>query len=199
MQYFDTLPKFIYTDENGVSSVRTNLLARARIIPENLKNPLLYYTYDVQDGDTPEIIAYKYYGDSNRYWIVLFANEIVDPQWNWPLNRNQFDKYLSDKYGTQNIYSTIHHYEKVITQTEQTTGTVTIENITIDQSDYNTLMETKTTYSLPTGSVTVQITKRAVSVYDYENDLNESKRTIRILNSRYVDEIESEFKKLMSK
>ncbi len=76
MQYFDTLPKIIQTDNVGISRVFTNLLARASIIPDVLKNPLVYYSYDIQEGDTPETIAYKYYGDSYRYWIVLFANEL---------------------------------------------------------------------------------------------------------------------------
>ena len=72
MQYFDSLPKIVHTDQNGNSTIRTNLMARVSIIPENLKNPLLYYQYDIQEGDTPEIVAHKYYNDMYRYWIVLF-------------------------------------------------------------------------------------------------------------------------------
>jgi hypothetical protein len=75
MQYFDSLPKAIKT-KDGVSILMTDLMARCSIIPEILKNPMLYYEYTIQDGDTPEIVAYKYYGDSYRYWIVLFANQI---------------------------------------------------------------------------------------------------------------------------
>jgi hypothetical protein len=67
----------------------------------------LYYTYDIQEGDTPEIIAHKYYGDSYRYWIVLFANELLDPQWDWPMTYKMFEQYLADKYPSTNIYSEI--------------------------------------------------------------------------------------------
>lgn len=199
MQYFNTLPKIIFTDETGNSSVRVNLMARARVIPEILKNPVLYYTYDIQESDTPEIIAFKYYGDSYRYWIVLFANEILDPQWSWPLSNIQFNAYLQEKYGAVNIYSTVHHYEKVITQIDSVTDTTTISNIQIDQSTYNSLVETTNVYTLPTGSVTVKVTKKALSIFDYENELNESKRNIKILNAAYVPQLESEFKNLMRK
>lgn len=199
MQYFNTLPKLIYTDENGTSSLRVNLLARARIIPELLKNPLVYYTYDIQEGDTPEIIAYKYYGDSYLYWVVLLANEIIDPQWEWPLNGNQFMSYLQEKYGEQNIYSEIHHYEKIITQFDETTKITTTTNITIDEDTYNSLVETSNTYTLPTGPVSVAVKKKAVTVYEYESLLNESKRNIKILNSLYVDQLQTEFRNLMSK
>ena len=63
MQYFNTLPKVIYTT-NGVSNIYTNLMSRVSVVPSFLKNPAIYYQYDIQETDTPEIIAAKYYGDS---------------------------------------------------------------------------------------------------------------------------------------
>lgn len=198
MQYFDTLPKIIQTNPQGNSIVLTNLLARASIISDLLKNPVMYYTYDIQDGDTPEIIAYKYYGDMYRYWIVLFANQILDPQWQWPMNRNVFDAYITEKYPSINVYNTVHSYEKIITQYEINTNTTTEKRIQITEQDYNTLIEKTDTYSFSTGSVKVTVSKRIVSIYDYENELNESNRNIRILRSLYVDQIESQFKSLMA-
>ena len=196
MQYFDTLPKIIYTDENGTSSIRTNLLARVNILPSILKDPVLYYQYDIQESDTPEIIAHKYYGDSYRYWIVLFANQLLDPQWDWPMTGQVFNDYVNKKYPNENVYTTIHHYEKVITQTNM--DTITTSNIEIDEAIYNSLVPSSHTYTLPTGTVTVNIDKKTVSVYEYESGLNESKRTINILNSKYVDQLESQFKKLLN-
>jgi len=198
MQYFDTLPKIIKTDSVGNSVVMTDLLARCSIIPEILTNPMVYYEYNVQDGDTPEIVAYKYYGDSYRYWIVLFANQITDPQWDWPLSSNNFDAYIANKYQTFNPYSTIHHHEKNITQYDVATQTTTTKNIVIDEDTYNSLITGTFTYTLPTGSVTITTEKSAVSYYDYELNLNESKRNIKILNSTYVDELEKQFTDLMS-
>jgi len=198
MQYFDTLPKVIKTDLNRNSVVMTDLMARCSIIPEILKNPMVYYDYDVQDGDTPEIVAYKYYGDSYRYWIVLFANQITDPQWDWPLSSNDFDAYITNKYTSFNPYSTIHHYEKNITQYDAVTQITTTKNIIIDQTAYNSLVVSTNTYALPTGNVTVTIAKSTVSYYDYELNLNESKRSIKILNSAYVDQLEKQFTDLMA-
>ena len=198
MQYFDTLPKVIYT-QNGVSSVYTNLLARVSVIPEILKDPLIYYTYDIQEGDTPEIIAHKYYGDSYRYWIVLFANELLDPQWDWPMTSKVFEQYLAEKYPSINVYSEIEYYEKVITQYDTNTQTTTVNKVRINQNTYNSLPITQTaTYTLPTGPVTITTERNAVSVYDYELDLNESKRNIKILNSIYVNQFEEQFKELLT-
>jgi len=198
MQYFDTLPKVVYT-QNGVASVYTNLLARVSIIPEILKDPLIYYSYDIQEGDTPEIIAHKYYGDSYRYWIVLFANELLDPQWDWPMTSRVFEQYLADKYPSTNIYSEVEYYEKVITQYDVDTQTTTVNRVRIDENVYNGLPITQTaTYTLPTGPVTITTERNAVSIYDYELDLNESKRNIKILNSIYVNQFEEQFKQLLT-
>ena len=198
MQYFDTLPKIIETDNVGVSRVFTNLLARASIIPDVLKNPLVYYSYDIQEGDTPEIIAYKYYGDSYRYWIVLFANELLDPQWSWPMTSTVFDSYMAEKYPSGNTTTTVYSYEKKLTQTDNSTNIVTINTIDVNQTEYNSIIENTETYSIGNSTVTVATTKRIVTIYDYELELNESKRKINILNSVYVEQMESQFKSLMS-
>lgn len=205
MQYFDTLPKIIHTNDNGVSTIMTNLMARVSIMPEILKNPMVYYKYDVQEGDTPEIIAHKYYDDPYRYWIVLFANKMLDPQWDWPLSSLQFNEYVNDKYG-ENL-NDIHHYEKVITKTTRGTDddqTVT-EKFVISIDEYVSLLyshpfgiDVSRSFALPIGYVDITIQPTAVTNYDYELDLNESKRNISILNSKYIEELEKEFKDLMS-
>jgi hypothetical protein len=196
VKYFQTLPKLIVTDPNNNSTLFTNLLARASVIQSLLINPLVYYEYDIQDTDTPEIIAHKYYGTVDRFWLVLFANQIIDPIWDWPLDTYDFNKYVNSKYTTAKL-SEIHHYEKIVTKTDIVTNTVTIENIVIDEYTYDNLLESIDSYDLPTGTVSISITKKAVDNFGYEFDLNESKRTIKIINEIYADQIESEFYKLM--
>jgi hypothetical protein len=200
MKYFKTLPKILLGDSNSNGVLLTNLMARASVIPELLKNPVLYYTYDIQENDTPEIIAHKYYNDVYRYWIVLFVNQITDPQWDWPMPSNVLINYLQKKYdaNTINIYTDTHHYEKTQTQFENNTKTVTINTTTIGYEEYLATVENTATYTLPTGPVTVTTSKRAVSYYTYEDELNESKRSIKLLNNSYIDEFETELKKLMS-
>jgi hypothetical protein len=197
MKYFSTLPKVLYNDNLG-SRVMTNVMARASVIPTLLNDPLVFYTYDVQDGDTPEIVAYKYYGDVYRYWVVLYVNQMLDPQWAWPLSGQNFQAYIDDKYSEIDPYSTVRHYEKIITNFDVATNTTTTETIIIDLNTYNSLTESTTTYNLPTGQTVVTIQKNAISYYTYETNLNESKRSIKLLNKAYVDRFESDFEKVMS-
>jgi hypothetical protein len=198
MKYFQTLPKVIYTDQAGNSKFMTNLMARASLKPTLLNNPVVYYEYDIQDDDTPEIIAHKYYGDVYRYWIVLYVNQILDPQWDWPLKINSFNNYIGDKYPNINVYNTTHHYEKIITQYDVITQTTTLNKLIIDQFTYNNLVESTKTVNFSSGNVTITTSKNVVSLYDYELNLNESKRSIKILNSAYVNQIETEFTNLMA-
>jgi hypothetical protein len=129
----------------------------------------------------------------------LFANELLDPQWDWPMNYATFEQYLADEYSSINIYSEIEYYEKIITQYDVNSQTTYIKKVRIDENTYNSLPVTQTeTYTLPTGPVSVTTERNAVSIYDYELNLNESKRNIRILNANYVDLMETQFKKLMA-
>ena len=197
MQYFNTLPKVVYTDAKGKSQLFTNLMARASVIPSFLKNPILYYDYDIQEGDTPEIIAHKYYGDSYRYWIVLFANQMMDPQWDWPLTSNQFNDYMMSKYPNINTNATHHHYTRTITTYDETTLTTNKNTVIVNDVIYAIGVGVRQ-FSLPTGNVTVTTSKNDVSVYDYEWQLNEDKRNIKLLNSQYVTQFEAELEGLMS-
>lgn len=212
MRYFENLPKIVYNDPiSGHNIILTNLMARASILPSLLNDPSVYYQYDIQEGDTPEIIAHKYYNDIYRYWIVLLINQIVDPQWTWPLTYGQFNAYMQDKYNFPyndpnnpvapvNYYTTIQEYQQITTQFDYNTQTTTVETISIDESTYNTLPEIQiNTYSLPSGLVNVTITKNALKIYDYEQQQNEAKRSIKILNAKYAGQIEKEYKALMKK
>lgn len=198
MSYFAKYPTIITTQPNGASSVMVNLLARTSIIKDLLDNPVLFYKYDIQDGETPEMIAHRYYDDPYYYWLLLYANQINDPQWGWPLDRSSFERYISQKYTSQNPYSTIHHYEKVITQFESSTGTTTEKKITIDEDAYDILTPSKTVYNFPTSTTTITISKRAVTLYQYELEVNESKRTIKVIKKELSDIINTQLEELMA-
>lgn len=196
VKYFQNLPKVVYT-KNGSSILYTNLLARASVRPSILKNPLVYYDYDIQDSDTPEIIAFKYYGDVYRFWMVLLPNNILDPQWDWPMESIVFNNYLEKKYLNVNTKNVLHHYEKTITQRDLNTNRKTTFSIYVDEDTWDNTVESVNLIQTATGQVERTITKKSVSVYDYEEYLNESKRKIKLINSVYAEQIESEITELM--
>lgn len=200
MKYFQNLPKVFYTDYNGNLMVLTNLLARASVVPELLKNPLLYYTYDIKDSDTPESISNKYYGSPDNFWVVMLANQVSNPQWDWPLSSQNFEIYISDKYGSSaNAMTQIHHYEKSLSITDENTGTQNTTIYIIDAEAYANTQQGTQTAILPSGDrITVETKANPVYSYDYEIAENESKRTIRIIDVKFLPVIQEDFKNLMS-
>ena len=208
MLYFNTLPKVLTPDQNGNYILMTNILTRAKLIDELQDNPMLFYKYNIQDGDTPEIVAEKYYDDPYKYWIVLYSNQIMDPIWSWPLNYEQFLTYINNKYATEAVdagktpyeytNTTVYAYQEVITTTDSYSETSTEKIIPLDVGTYNSFMETNNTYTLPSGlTCSVRATKRSVTLYDYEYDLNESRREIKLMDRNYVNQMEEQFKMVM--
>ena len=110
--YFENFPKIAYDfnigDTTKVIAV-TDITENVRFRKEILSNIALYDEYDIIDGETPEIIAEKFYGSAQYHWIVMLANDIYDYRADFPLTQLQLERYVSDKYG--DAADDIHHYE----------------------------------------------------------------------------------------
>jgi len=208
MLYFDTFPLVIASDYKNNAILLTNLMARVQIIPSLLRNPLLFYSYDLKESDRPDILAHKYYDDSNKYWMVLFANEIMDPLYDWPLTSQQFDDYLKNKYSADAggdafvltyTTSTVQEYRKTITTYDSTSLQTTTKTVVVDLTTYNSITTGSITQTFSSGaSVTRTISKTPVSIYDYEMELNEAKQNIKLINSSYSNQLENDLKTLMA-
>jgi hypothetical protein len=94
--FFSTYPKTIINNR-----LITDLTARAAIRQKYSDRLSIYYPYALQEGDTPEIIAAKYYGDPERHWIVMLANDTINPFFDFALDYQVFDRYLNDKYKNE--------------------------------------------------------------------------------------------------
>jgi len=198
MAYFTDFPIALYdltNSSNKSLKLVSNLFVRTRFLPSIENESTVFYKYQISDGDTPEILASKYYGNSNRHWIILLANNITDPTYDWPLTYTNFSSYVESKYGSiATAKTTYHHYEKVVTKTDSVTETITVNKYELDYNTYANLASSSTeTINLKDGN-TVQIvtTKNAVSYYDYEEEQNEAKREIKIINAAYALQIEQE-------
>ena len=169
--YFANFPLIPYDSVgDGNFKVVTNLLKRVAVRAKVRTNTALYDTYDVKDGETPEILADKLYNNSELHWVILLVNDITDRYHQWPQNTNQFIAYINDKYS--NVDAT-HHYE-----ISQVSGDTTIKiDIGTDNTDY------------PTASV--------ITNFEYEEELQDKKRKIRLLDPAYLGAFVAEYEKLM--
>lgn len=220
--YFSYFPSLVYTLDANNSNIQylTNIFARSTFLKNIAENTSAYYRYSVKDSDTPEIIADKLYGNPFRAWIVLLFNNIVNPNYDWPLKSEALDDYIIKKYNQtiDEAKSTIHHYEQEVVQTISINGMVLSRNsstITITDKTFNysngyllnssvptipdtSLVVSTENVSLNNNKVLTIVTKNT-SVSNYTNELNENekKREIKLLNAQYITAVENEFKKLM--
>lgn len=122
--YFQKFPQTIYTlDDRKSIQVVTNILHRV-IIKAGIKDNLsLFDEYDIVDGETPEIVAHKFYNNAGYHWLILHMNDIIDPRFDWPLSTRMLNLYIQSKYtGAFNI----HHYED--TRTNVVNGRIIIRS-----------------------------------------------------------------------
>ena len=109
MSYFNIFPKILYDlKKDGNDVLTVDFFRRLKIRSKVLNEAILYDLYDVQEGDTPESIAFKHFGDSKLHWVILLTNNINDRYYDWPLTTNEFENYLNEKYTNPDG---IHHYE----------------------------------------------------------------------------------------
>jgi hypothetical protein len=197
-----------------------NIFAKVKVLDAVLQNSLVYYQYNMKDSDSPEIVADKYYGDTKRHWMVFFANQIVDPQFDMSLKQHDLEQNIIAKYGSlANAQATLHHVNQYVNVSTSFLGTITnssyvstlnaaytynfttnqLQGITLPTIGSPILDQGTTVVTLADGSVvstdTVWV---AVSNYDYEVATNEAKRKIQLLDKKYATNLEKELTKLLS-
>ena len=175
MSYFDMFPEIDYNSKgDGKTTALKNLLSRVKIITDVEDNLFNFDYYDVKDGETPELIAHKYYGDINLHWTVLVANDIIDYYEDWPMSVQRFEEFVNKKYENP---AEVHHYE-----IPQTSGDTTV------MIDVGTNGGPNTDY--PTAT--------KISNYTYEDRLQEQKRQIRLIQPRFIDDFVKDFERKMN-
>lgn len=173
--YFNQFPllqgKFL-----GKYSIVTDIFRRvAAIFPA--RNMFNLETTDIEEGETPELLALKIYGKEDYHWVLLICNDIVDVREEWPKENRDLYKYCLDKYGEENVYSAVHHY--------RTTDARTSEGIPAGLIvDYDGV-------ELANGNI------EPVTNWDHEVEVNDAKRQIKYLPARYLGVFVQEFKKLL--
>ena len=206
-KYFNFFPKVLYTTDSKTGDVVNNLTTRFNFEEKFKNNTAVCYEYDIQDSDTPEIIASKIYRDPERHWIVLLFNDISDPQFDWPMDYRTLISFIDEKYkdnanvgqsGTNWAQSHTHAYYKVETRTTLSTNTVVKNKFEVDSNTYNTIATTNKDVVLKdSNTIRIQISKETQSYYDYEMELNESKRKIKLLKPELVNSVEEEFRRVI--
>ena len=165
MSYFSRFPMMVYDVKNN---------GNYKILPDILRQ-FIFDTYDVINGEKPEDIAYKWFGDAQLHWVILMTNNVTDRFHQWPMSQPQFQEFLEDKYDNPDG---IHHYE--ITKSSGKTSSS-------GPNDYSHLVEVNSDTD----------NASSISNREYEERLQDKYRSIKLLNQRFLSDFLEEFDKLI--
>ena len=174
--YFRQFEKGYYDLKgDGKQKLVVDLMTRVKVREKILDEASLYDKYDVPSGERPEDTAFKHIGSSQYHWVVLLTNNITDVYYDWPMSEQSFETFIRDKYTNPDG---VHHYE--VTQSSgKTTGS--------GPDDYSHKIEVN---SDATGA-------QSVSNREYEQRLQDEKRSINLLNPAYLTTFIEEFNNLV--
>ena len=174
--YFSKFEKGFYDLKgDGNDKVVSDLMTRVKVRSKIIDEASLYDKYDVPSGERPEDTAFKHFGSSQYHWVILMTNNITDAFYEWPMSEQTFESFLVDKYTNPGA---IHHYE-----VSQSSGRTSAQG----PDDYSYLVEVN---SDATGA-------QSVSNREYEQRLQDEKRSINLLNPAYLTTFIEEFNNLV--
>jgi hypothetical protein len=173
MSIFSLYPKIAYK-VNEYDYLRAIDITQSVKIKSFLKDyrGISYNPYTVKDGERPDYVAHKFYGDSNLDWVILLSNDIYNIYDEWPRNSVDFEEYLIEKYDSiANTLTTVKYYYNA-------------NKDIIDLTTYN---------SLGTSA------RSSETIYEYELRANNNKSKIRLIRPSIIGGIQTELKSLLYK
>ena len=183
-EYFSNFPKILY-DIDGTSgrdpnySTAVNMLIRQKFRDAIKDDITIYYPYVIpEEVKRPDILSYQIYGDVKFTWTIFLANQIFDPYWQWPMDTRTFENFLIGKYGSvEESKLKVEYYEKIWQERVEATGTSDpIPEQTV-RIVYTTYLETNTDL------------RRIKYAYEYEQDKNESLRSIQLIQPVFISSV----------
>lgn len=194
--YFKSFPLTMYSlDDLKTVQAIPDITRRVGFVQEYISNNSQYDLYDIKDGETPEIVSDIFYGSPLYHWIILHANDIVDPRFEWPLSQENLKSYAIQKYGGPNeIFKT-----KLYVNTQN----FVVDNFrALDESSFKDGNE-EVFFTFEDGSTLLlkdpPIPLYPVSRLEYEIAVNESKRRIKVPKDTIVATLKNNFTKLISR
>lgn len=208
MSYFKTFPSIQYQFPNDQIKFYKNLSIRPAIV-QALKNDYTnLQVYNVEDGETPETIAFDVYKDQSLNWIIMLVNDVMNLYTDWPMSEAFLEDYLFEKYKKQTAtddttqtltrVETNEFIEFLGTPDNNYTSTISLSNgksVTITPRHF--VDANKTIFSFNSLSATTDAYGRSISrptltpisYRDHEINLNDEKRKIFIPSFKIANQM----------
>ena len=190
--YFNIVPNIAY-DQKPISFpfsesdyiVAKNFFRRYKLNDDIFSQAVYFKKYAVEDGERPDTIAKKVYGNPFYDWVILLTNNVINAQYDWPLSGYDLAQVIESNFDDP--YSEIRHYE-----IREDIGTYT-KGLRVDKTFYDGQHKLNIGGSI--------ITKNGneiaspVTIADYYHYENEKKREIYLLREKYFRGFVADFRK----
>ena len=195
--YFRNIPNFEYVNRtkdgqfiSNYTQVK-NFFKKGRMREDIFQDLTIFEKYNIKGDDRPDNVANEIYGDPTLDWVVLTSNNIVNIYNEWPLSQQVFEDYILDKYGTYEKLDETHHYES--NEVKDSTGLIIFpKGVQVSAAQSVSFYE-------PTRDeqVTVNPVSKAVTNYQYEEEINNKKRRIFLLKPSYLNVVFDDLEEMM--
>lgn len=212
--YFKNFPYTQYQFPDEKIRIIQNLSIRPHIVEEFIQDATNLQEFLVEEGMTPENIAFEEYGDAALHWIILLANNIFNLHTDWPKGQKHLHEFVREKYRVQ---KTANDSDVIMTDVEVDEFTEFVGTTTNNFQSYNSanvLMRphhfedangVRYSYDTATGEaadskgrVYVKPELFPISIFDYEFLLNEKRRTIVVPSKDTAIKMKRELGKLLN-
>ena len=177
-QYQSVVPYMFTTGGVTTTMSIVNITQRAKIAERLRQHTTTMHDYVIGEGERPDTVAQKVYGNVKYTWIVLLMNNIVS-LYDWPMTNSEFELYLIGKYGS------LTNSQNQGTRTDAAWSAAkfyyTTEGDRVDATTYASLGTRQGTTNTP---------------YAQEVEDNDTRRTIKVVSRQFIPGMVSALKTL---
>jgi hypothetical protein len=197
MAYFKNIPNIEYDTKpiqypfsESEYVVAKNFFRRYQVNPDVFSYAVYFKKYAVLEGEKIYQVAEKAYDDPFLDWVIILTNNLVNPQFDWPLSEYDLRKFCEKNYDDP--YSTIKFYRTVKVLKDDGTPIIK-ENLIVDETFYNGTYSYWDTDEVK--NIASDLISSPITIFEYEQEQNEKKRNIFVLKPNYLEAFLDDFRK----
>jgi len=99
-KFFSNFPKIQYKLNDGKVIFIKDFFRKSKVEQEAVSSITQYKKYELKEGERPDTLATKLYGNADLHWVFFLVNEIEN-YYDWYKDSAGFEEYMTKKYPGQ--------------------------------------------------------------------------------------------------
>lgn len=189
MKMFRQYPVKSYFWENKDNTfLFRNFFIKIELLEYLKDNPRILTNYILNANERADVLAHKLYGNSDLHWTIYLVNDILDPR-DWVKDSYSMDSFIKEKYNDPDYIA--------FTSRMGEHAQIESNRFMVEKNPFNTVD------SNPDTSLLDPLTYDKISVNEFENNKNDSRRVVKAIRKEFIMpfliDFERKIKKLQGK